>query len=838
MRPIGWSALSHRRRNLRPGRVDSSQGTVLLFSSTVYRCLTMDSIRRSLRRLTRHPGSSTAAILVLACCSSAITVGGSLIQRSLLDPIQGVPDQKSLVAVGLSDESSPSIRLKNTFPVYESISRSELFSSVLAFGQWSLMVGPQRESRFVAFVTVNYFAALRTAPLKGRDLNQHDASRGAPLVCVVSHAFWMTQLGGDEAAIGSYITVQDQALAVVGIAPKEFRGLDLSQAPDVFLPLARISEIRRTPSNYFGESSHASSPLGWLTIVGALPAGRMSDEILGQLAVRQGSGLVAGGQFHLLPLRSIALPRATQDLANRVGWLSALVALLILLCGSSTVAGILLLRSERQHRDLAIQLALGARPIQLGIDLAIDASILAVVGGLLSLPIMAMLTGTAASLAPPSDAVARVVTSQVGWEHAWLAAVGSAASTLLIGVLLFGQRIHGSSEVVQALMQGAKRISLRTRSALVVMQVAVVFVLLWTTLLFAQSIVAATTLNPNISADRVAIGRIPGSAIGPVESAWWDALRLRLELRPAIEVASWSAPVGSTGTLVVNGAPRSLPSDVQMIAIDPFFFQAFSIRPAAGRFFVPGEQPGGVVVSASLQQELGPTAGATLREFVTRSGEKPKDLKVIGVVPDIVTSTTNLRPLVAYVPVDTRERLSARHLTIRSAPEASIESAISQASQDLNAVLPSTHRVLLSSLTDRLLSEMASQRFAAFVLGALAIFVAVLTAVGMLIVADSAALNRRSEFAVRSALGAGTQELVLRTLRETAGLVVAGLIVGIALAAASSRIVEHLVFRVGPADPAALIVSAGAIGLLWFAVSIRPALRAARRSPLLFFRRA
>ena len=134
----------------------------------------------------------------------------------------------------------------------------------------------------------------------------------------------------------------------------------------------------------------------------------------------------------------------------------------------------------------------------------------------------------------------------------------------------------------------------------------------------------------------------------------------------------------------------------------------------------------------------------------------------------------------------------------------------------------------IQTINQSLLTQMAPQRFGVTVLGGLGAIAALLTMLGAYVLAESMSSGRRREMGIRAALGASPRQLGAIVFAETARLVGLGLIVGLGLVWIGAGTVRALLFRTAPLDPATLTAVAAAILVVASAVSMRPALRAAR----------
>ena len=384
--------------------------------------------------------------------------------------------------------------------------------------------------------------------------------------------------------------------------------------------------------------------------------------------------------------------------------------------------------------------------------------------------------------------------------------VAAVAAVLLIAVVAgaFGFR----ATVADALRSRAgltPRTTRRaTRAALVGLQVAVTVMLVAGAGLFARSLVAALNLNSEMDMPRLVMGLIQLQPYGyTAERAqpFFDDLIVTLNNNPAIQAASFSNYEGgmsSVGKLHVNGAPRQFPSTVSHIRVDPEYFRTIGIRQLDGRGFKPDDK-----------QQSPPVA-------------------VVGVVADVVGNVTILESLVIYLPLAQGKPRVYRDLAIRAAPTSTVADVRREALAAIKALDPQVAPTPLRTLEERVLAQMLPQQLGATVLGALGAIAVLLTLLGAYVIADSMATMRMREMGIRAALGATRRQLGAIVLAETARLVGAGVMAGLALAWLSANTIRAFLFQVQPLDPITLAGVSVLILALALAVSVRAAIRSAR----------
>ena len=287
--------------------------------------------------------------------------------------------------------------------------------------------------------------------------------------------------------------------------------------------------------------------------------------------------------------------------------------------------------------------------------------------------------------------------------------------------------------------------------------------------------------------------------------------------------------MGAGGALTIDGMSRTFPTSVPFRHVDDNYFSTMRMRILRGRHFSADDVAGAPlvgIVSESFARMIGSGGDVLGRHIVMMFGRK-LDIEIVGVVDDLFTEIRDAEPLALYMPMAQQAQPAVnRALVFRAAGDvgAAQREVIAIVRQlDSNLQLPAG-----LTLDERLLRQMAPQQFALFVLGSLGAIALLLTVLGTYVLAETMAVMRTREMGIRAALGATTKSLTILVLRESAVLVGLGLGAGLLLSYLGANVIRAFLFRVQPLDPATLGAVAALILLLAIAVSMRPALRAAR----------
>ncbi len=579
-------------------------------------------------------------------------------------------------------------------------------------------------------------------------------------------------------------------------------------------------------------------------IIGRLSAGESVTGAATRLSsLGPPPGLPGEPKIVLTDVAKAAIPAAARAGMSQFARLLAATVGLLLLIGCTSVGMLLLIRTEARRDEFGICLALGASRGRLARGIAIEGGLLATAGAAFALPVAWWLFwGVRAFQLPGNVSIELIELTLDG--RALMASVAGAvfAMALITLVAAFGFSID-VSDVLRSRSGSTPRLrQRRTRAALVAGQVAVALVLLAGAGLFTRSIMEALSLNSALDMGRIVTGNVSLGPYGynaPRAAAFFDDLFSRLTVNPTIRSVAFNVPQGGmtpAGKIVIDGVPRQFPSFVSYIPVDQHYFRTMGIPLLRGRDFSSDDRalaPPVVIVSESFGRLIadgGDPLGRRITASTNRPGQPPDIMEVVGVVSDVVISVSALEPLAMYFPIaqtDPRTNpLLSRSLAVRTAgdPDAARREIISAIKQMDPAVTPGP----LLTLEERIGAQMSSQRFGAYIMGALGAIAILLTLLGTYVLAESMAVLRMREMGIRAALGATRRQLAAIVLAETLRLVGFGLAAGLLLAWTGANTIRAFLFRVQPLDPATLATMATLILILALTVSVRPALRAAR----------
>ena len=800
----------------------------------------MRDLRLAIRRILREPARTLASTAALAVAIAVATVTWTLVSATLVHPLP-VPAIDRWVVVH-TDGDGGRVKREFAYPAFTRIRDAGVFERTL--GAWvpleSLVLtldGTTRRAR-AGFVSGDYLTSLGIGLQLGRPFTTGEDRPGAPPVAVATDRFWRTALGGSRDVVGRTVQLGRGHATIVGVTTTGFRGLDLSEAPDLYLPLSVIAALGPPATNYFADPGHSAAPTAGVRILGRLRDGDGSTQASARLAAAAASSeWLDSTALGLAPLTSVALKgdaRAGVIVFSRM--LTVTVALLLLL-GCAAIGLGLLMAVESRRRELATCLALGASLWALLRGLTLEAAAIAGVAAVAALPIAYALLHALRAYSLPGGVSIDLLGVQLDTQ--------AMAACLVTGIVAFvaltastSAYAYGRLRSITMLVSGTRGAGdtrARSWTAMLAIQVAVALVLLSGARLFVRSLQAAFDLNDTLPSARVVRAELNLAAYGYetlTATAFFEQWQARMQASPAIAVAAYAVDEGGMGThgrLIVDGEPRRFPDIVRFKAVSPEYFSAMGLTVTDGRGLDGRDTAAGVpvaIASASLARAVaggGSVVGHAVA--IPRRGAAAR-VTIVGVVPDVIDDVDALRPLTLYMPMAQRPLTAYRSVILRAAGDvdaARLAALGTARGLDSGVVVPP-----LPTLREDVERQMESQRLGSAILGMLGIVAVLLTMVSTYVLAAAAAVARTGEVGIRLALGASRRQVIALLLRDASRPIVIGLAIGAALVWSGAGALRALLFQVEPTDPWTLIEVVALLIVVAAAASLAPALSAAR----------
>src|SRR5262245_19241635 len=244
----------------------------------------LQDIRYALRMLAKNPAFAAVVVLTLALGIGANAAIFSLMDQVLLQSLP-VPNPEQLVVFSAYEaKDKPDIDSSFSYPMYQDLhDRNSVFTGVISRGdtQMNVSYGDQTERVRGELVSGNFFEVLGVRPWAGRFFTQDDdRTPGAHPVAVLSYRFWESRFNKDPNLIGQTILVNETPVTVLGVAPPGFYGLDLSNNPDVRVPLMMTPVFNPLPATRLTSRRHQ-----WLSVLARRKADVTPEQAQASLSV-------------------------------------------------------------------------------------------------------------------------------------------------------------------------------------------------------------------------------------------------------------------------------------------------------------------------------------------------------------------------------------------------------------------------------------------------------------------------------------------------------------------------------------------------------------------------
>ena len=825
-------------------------------------------LRYALRTLSAKPGFAAVAILSLALGIGANTAIFSLWSGVLYAPLPGVDRPEGLVmlsnpgASGMLRGRDGGPRRWLSYAEFEQLrDHATAFSGLMAshstLNTWQIRVdgsGPEEASG--RLVSREFFEVLGVHPAIGR-LFTTTEDRGEPAYAVISHAYWQRRFGGQPDVLRRTLIVRDTPVSIVGVTPAGFVGETNGQRPDLWLPL-RL-QPRVLPG---GDWLHEKPPdkVMWLHVFGRLKPGLTNAQAEAQANAVFQTGLEsfygAERRRERLDQQLRLQPGARGASASRDEVSSSLMMLLasagvLLLIACANLANLLVARGAARHTEIAVRLSLGASRQRVVRQLVTESLALAVMGGIAAIAVAYALHGALGRMlqeAEPHFFMAFALTAPV----LIFIVVATLAAAFVFGALPAWQvaRADPGSHLKDN-SRGAigSAGELRAGRWLVGVQLALSLPLLVGAGLLVQTVYNLQRPDLGFDAERLLLARVDLGAIVQ-DTARRDGvlreLHSRIQRIPRVEAASFSqlglfSGGNSTATIEVSGSAPMVTrgrdsADSALDRVGAGYFTTLRIPILRGRDISETDRADTykvcIVNEAFVQEHFGGRDPIGMRVTTVDDGVRTA-YEVVGIVGDARTQTVrdDVEPRF-FVPAEQRPSggTSRTFLIRTTSGAAGVIPAVREAMNGVDAQLSGSD-LDLASIEEQMAPLTADERTTARLAVVFGVVALTLAAIGLYGVLSYGITRRSSEIAIRMALGAQSRGIVAMILRETAGLLVAGLVVGSALAYVGSRMIANRLYGVAPQDPLTLTLATGVLLFVALIAAYLPARRASRVDP-------
>jgi len=811
--------------------------------------------RYGVRMLRKNRGFTTVAVVTLALAIGANTAIFSVVYPALLRPLPYRQPEK-LVTLGENRRHADCCAFTSSYPDYLDWTRSaKSFESLAGFASdgFTLTGTGDPKMIFGAMVTSNFFSTLGVKPVLGRDfVSQDELPEGpGPAVAILSYDFWRSDFAADPNIVGRAIRLDNKAVTVVGVLPRDFEFAPAGPAP-LWVPLH---------TNAYTATARNSR---WLEVVGRLAPGvtieqarAEMDAITAQLAQeypkQDASVYVTVGS-----LRDAIVGNVRRLLLVLFGAVS-----FVLLIACANVANLLMTRAIDRRREFAIRAALGAGRVHLLLQLLTESLLLSLMGAVLGLLGAALGVRLLVGALPESQLQSMPYLRDANVNLMVLAFVGGVT---LLTAILFGVGpgfAVPQTPIIDVLKDesrgGTSSVHKRLRNLVVIGEIALSMVLLVSGGLMLQSLRTLLQQNPGFEPQHLLTFYVslPGSSYSTVKT--WpfenlNALHLehefldRLRRSPGVQGASATSALPVTGSLtknrfVIEGRPSPEGRDEDCVTrrVDATYLATMQIPLIAGRFFASSDTrdtPKVALVNQSWAKRYFPGESPIGQRVRMTFSDQEQFRQIVGVVGDVAEDTLAAAPPpVMYFPLDQSSgyAIYLAYIVRTAADPAELIGLARGTLRELDPQLAIIQPQSMEQIVNRS-PAVFLRRYPFYLIGSFAALALSLAMIGLYGLISYSVLQRTREIGIRLALGARRQDVLRLMIRQGVIAALAGVGIGVIAAVAVTRVMTSLLYGLNYSAWMIFALVAVLLTLIATTASYFPARRATQVDPMVALR--
>jgi predicted permease len=864
----------------------------------------------AIRMLAKSPGFALVAIVTLALGIGANTAIFSAIDAVLFRPLP-VEDQKQLVVLSWSARHDPkswgqsdygdcgeAYRCSVSVPFFHALhAQNGAFSGVAAFaGPLEVDFSGNGPASIAhgEFVSGDYFSTLGLGTYMGRVLGPADDVPMAAPAIVLNYGYWQRAFGGDRSALGRTVRLNGVEAVIVGIAQSGLNHLTPGKSQDFFMPLSLANRVR---SEWWGTKDRLSDPSTfWVLIVARLKPGVSMAQAQASTTALFRSHVVGNSLFAEGDAPAITAVPIQQALSGESGTIAPMLNVImaavgfVLLIACANVAGLILARSAKRQKEMAMRQALGAGRARIVRQLLTESVLLSVAGGALGillawLGVRAMTNMVESGFGEPFSFVIAPDLRVLGFTIAITVATG-----ILSGL---APTLRGSrSDLTRALRENASSVPgggvhtgrrIRFGDALVVFQVALSIVVLVGAGLLVRTLLNLQAINPGFDTQNLLLFGINPTMAGYKDQQMmhlYGELQQRFAALPSVVAAAYSdEPLlsggYSTDEVHLDGAPPKTNINTDVLTVGPGYLSAMRIPLLAGRAFNSAdfsstEETDAVVKAKDEAAAKAPVGSGThpaplhsspptvapvpviinetfARQFFPKQnpvgmhiGNAENDDPHVVIHPGYrivgITSDTKYRDLKREIKPTIYTPLVGSHayFALRTTGDPmALVNAVRNIVASADSRLPifdvrtQTEQIARTHFRERLLSRLSSF---------FAVLATVLASIGLYGLLSYEVATRTRELGIRMALGAQKRHLMRLVVLHGIFLALGGVALGMVGAFAVTRFMASMLYHVRSSDPETFLAVGALLLLIALIACGVPALRAVRVDPLVAIR--
>jgi predicted permease len=795
----------------------------------------LQDLHYAARGICRARVFSLIVILTLAVGIGANTAIFSAVYAVLLKPLP-YPSGERLVWLGESSAKASGISV--TWINFEHWRmENHSFESMAGFQKADLTLTGRGQAvlTHAGVITNEFFPLTGSRPIMGRLFTASDDEPQSAATVVVTRAFWAKTLSADPQIIGKTMTLNGTAYIVIGV---------LARDPGFFLtPVEYYLPLRPSVAQASKRNAHE-----WMQVLGLLKPGVTLPQARSELdtIMQRLAQVDPGPEDDHRAFVEFLTEQRTGDLRHVFVLLMASVCLVLVLA-CANIGGLLLIRVTTRAREMAIRTAIGARRSRLARQLLTETVLITLVGGTFGI-LLAGFGLRAIEVLGPHE-IPRLSEASLNLP----VLIFAAALTLAVALVCSMVPLVSSDKVNLTMLlkesstgSGTSRIGHALRGGLVIAEIAVAVILLFTSGILLRSLWAAETLNPgfeprHLLALELQLPPLPYKSEGAVLD-FYQRLEAALRAQPGVEsVGAVNCPPAAGECrdwfYSVVERPTPSPQDLPVTLVnmaDTAYFQTMRISLLGGRALSDQDRAGGpavAVINEEIARAWWKDPRSAVGQHIKLGGPHMEGpvIEIVGIVANVPQIGLDSPPLPEiYFPA--AQRVDAAMVVMiraRSNPE-SMFATVRQTLASIDGNVPIQS---LKTADMWLGATLVKRRFTTLLLVLFAGIAVMLASIGCYGVFNYWVSCRRQEIAIRMAMGAGTIAILRRAGREAARIGALGLVIGLAGSWAASRWVSSLIFGISAHDAtvlffaaliAFLIVVLSAAVPLWRATQIDP----------------
>jgi predicted permease len=815
-------------------------------------------IRFGVRMLAKNRGFSAIAVISLALGFGLNTTIFTVVNAVLLNPLP-VRDVSRLVQLDTVDAKTKvtqanATKMGMSFANFEDYRRqNQVFTDLVAWNRtaltWSGGAEPQQVFGYI--VSANYFDVLGVTPAVGRFFfPDEDRKPNSNNVVVISYALWTNKFGSDPAAVGRSVILNATPYTIIGVGPRGFKGtISLGSTEQVWIPTSMSQQVL---AGFDAENFHDRRYLNMVNFGRLKPGISLSqaEASLKTIASRLAAEYPkdnGGRSVALSSLAEAAVGANNHDQFTLAGAMMLGAVGLVLLIACANLANLLLAQAARREREMTVRAALGAGRGRLLRQLLTESTLLSLAGATVGLLIAYWGRGVLWSYRP--SFIQENDVNLALDSHVLLFTLGIA---LLTGAL-FGAvpAIKASSpDLADTLKAGGRGNSVGwranpMRNLLVVLETALALVALIGAGLFVRSQQNAQRIDPGFESHKLFMMAFDLGALHYKEGQsqqFYRSVVDRLGGLPGVQSATVASnfplggglertvfPEGQDETSGYRGTLTTLDS------VTPSFFHTLAIPMVRGRTFTDNDRADTLLVAVAneaMAKQFWPGEDALGKRFHFFGDTQLRE--IVGIVKNTVVAQIGEDPQpMVYLPI-AQNYAPVVTLQVRTTgkPETEI-STVRGTVQSLDPNLAITNVQTIQEIMDQ---GLWAPRMAAALLTLFGALALVLAGVGVYGVLSYSVNQQRHEIGIRRALGAQPADVLRLVAGQGLRLAVVGLVLGLLLAFAFTRVLASLLFGVSATDPSTFFGVTFVLLLVAVFACYVPARRATAVDPLIALR--